>query len=59
MKEVDGRLKKQYLETGKIYYGSQIVVKSGVTSEDYIAFPYEKEAVEGKVTVHKENDDLY
>ena len=59
MKEVDGRLKKQYIETGKIYYGSQIVVKSGITSEDYIAFPYEKEAVEGKVTVHKENDDLY
>ncbi len=59
MKEVDGRLKKQYIETGKIYYGAQIVVKSGITSEDYIAFPYEKEAVEGKVTVHKENDDLY
>ena len=41
------RLKKQYVETGKVIYGSAIEIKSGLTMEDRIAFPYGKTAREG------------
>ncbi len=59
MKSVDGRLKKQYISTGKIYFGQMIVVKSGITAADSIAFPYDKEAVEGKICKDADLSDLY
>ena len=59
MKQENGRLKKQYISTGKIYYGDQIVVKGGITSSDFIAFPYEKDAVEGKVCKEGDLSDMY
>ena len=59
MKQENGRLKKQYISTGKIYYGSQIVVKSGITANDFIAFPYGKDAVEGKVCKEGDLSDMY
>lgn len=43
----NGRLTKQYVETGRTLYGSAIQIKSGLTEEDYIAFPYGKTAKEG------------
>lgn len=47
----NGRLKKQYVTTGRTVYGSAIEIKAGLTEEDLIAFPYGKNAVEGaKVT---------
>ena len=59
MKRENGRLKKQVISTGKIYYGTEIVVKAGITASDYIAFPYEKDAVEGKVCKEADLSDLY
>lgn len=41
------KLKKQYVVTGKTVYGSAIEIKSGLSEEDRIAFPYGKNAVEG------------
>ncbi len=41
------RLVKQYVETGKTVWGSAVEIKSGVTLEDRIAFPYGKTAKEG------------
>ncbi len=41
------RLKKQFVSTGKIIYGDTIEIKSGITEEDRIAFPYGKTAKEG------------
>ncbi len=35
----DNRLQKQYLETGKMVWGDYFEIKSGLTSDDYIAFP--------------------
>lgn len=49
-KEDDGRLKKQFVRTGKILWGSYIEVKSGITETDFIAFPYGKTAKEGVKT---------
>lgn len=48
MKQDGDRLKKQYVKTGKIYYGTEIEIQAGITPDDYIAFPYDKNAVEGK-----------
>ena len=59
MKEVDGKLKKVYVQTGKIVWGDTIEIISGVTLDDYIAMPYSKDAEEGVKTVHKTADDLY
>lgn len=41
------RLVKQTVVTGKTYYGSLIEVKSGISQDDNIAFPYGKIAKEG------------
>lgn len=58
-KNSNGRLKKQYINTGKIYYGSEIVVTGGITSSDWLAFPYDKNVTEGKVCKEADIDDLY
>ena len=50
-------LKKQYVTTGKTIYGSAVEIKSGLSEEDRIAFPYGKEAVEG--TPVTDADDTY
>lgn len=59
MAQDNGRLKKKYIKTGKIYYGSSIQVISGLESSDFIAFPYLKDAVEGKVCKESELDEYY
>ncbi len=59
MKREGDRLKKQYISTGKIYWGQYIVVKSGLKPDDFIAFPYAKDAVEGKVCKEADISDLY
>ncbi|MCI6537995.1 biotin/lipoyl-binding protein [uncultured Eubacterium sp.] len=41
------RLVKQYVKTGKIIYGDTVEIKSGLTEDDRIAFPYGKTAKEG------------
>ncbi len=41
------RLTKQYVRTGKTLWGSEIEIKSGVSLEDRIAFPYGKSVREG------------
>lgn len=55
IKGADGRLKKQYVITGKtIYDGSAIEIKAGLSEEDMIAFPYGEGAVEGAQTTEAE-----
>lgn len=41
------RLKKEYVQTGKVLWGSYIEVISGLTQEDQIAFPYTKNIKDG------------
>ncbi len=48
-------LKKQYVVTGKTIYGSAVEIKSGLTEEDRIAFPYGKNAVEGASVTEPQN----
>ncbi len=51
----NNRLEKRYVVTGKTVYGSAIEIKSGLTEEDRIAFPYGKEAVEGAAVTEPSN----
>lgn len=48
MKEENGRLKKQIVQIGSIAYGEYMEILSGITMDDYIAFPYGKNVKEGK-----------
>ena len=43
----NGKLVKQVVHTGRTFYGSLIEIKDGVTTEDYVAFPYGKKVKEG------------
>lgn len=43
----NGRLKKQYVQTGKTVWGSALEIKAGLREDDLIAFPYGKNVVEG------------
>lgn len=49
------RLKKQYVVTGRTVYGQAIEIKSGLTEDDRIAFPYGKNAVEGAAVTESSN----
>lgn len=51
MKQVDGKLEKCYVKTGKNYWGSYVEILSGLNEDDYVAFPYLSSAVEGTKTV--------
>ena len=59
MKEVDGRLEKTYIKVGTKRSGDSLLIVGGLTMNDYIAFPYLDEAVEGVRTVQKSSDELY
>ena len=50
----DGLLEKRYLEIGANIWG-YITIKSGLTPDDYIAFPYGKGVEEGAQTVKVES----
>lgn len=51
------RLKKQYIKTGATVYSTSVEVKSGLSLEDKIAFPYGKNVVEGAKVVDGNSDD--
>lgn len=51
------RLKKEYVQTGKVLWGSYIEVISGLTQEDQIAFPYTKNIKDGVKA--KEQTDMW
>lgn len=58
MKDENGLLKKQYVEIGRITDGA-MEIKSGLSMEDEIAFPYGKDVKEGAKTVSVETLDEY
>lgn len=45
-----GRLERRGIKVGRIYWGSTIEVKDGLTQDDKIAFPYGRDVVEGAPT---------
>lgn len=53
------KLVKQDIVTGKTMYGSVTEVKSGITTEDMLAFPYGKGVKEGAKTKEGTMEELY
>ncbi len=54
----DGKLRKQTVVTGKMVYGFYLEIKSGMSQDDYIAFPYGKDVKEGMNTEIDDSGDL-
>lgn len=56
----DNRLVKQYVETGKSIYGMYMEIKSGLTVDDYVAFPYGTDVKAGvRVKLQGTDDDVF
>ena len=56
----DGLLEKRFIKTGATLYGYMIEIKSGLTEEEYIAFPYGKSVNEGaKCNTDADMSSLY
>ena len=54
-----GRLEKRPVVLGKVLWGSYTEVRSGVGEEDWLAFPYGKEAKAGVPTKEGSLEELY
>jgi hypothetical protein len=57
--ESDGKLEKRYVSTGMNLWGSYTEITSGLSMDDYVAFPYGTEVKEGAKTVESDISDLY
>jgi hypothetical protein len=57
--EVDGKLEKRYVSTGMSLWGSYTEIRSGLTMEDYVAFPYGTNVKDGAVAVEADISELY
>lgn len=55
----DGKLEKRFISTGKSVWGSYTEVKSGLTLEDYVAFPYGDGLRDGAETVVSTQQEFY
>ena len=55
----DGKLEKRFISTGKSVWGSYTEVKSGLTLEDYVAFPYGDGLQDGAETVVSTQEEFY
>ena len=55
----DGKLEQRFVTTGKSLWGSYMEILSGVSEEDYIAFPYGKNVKPGAPTQEGDMSDLY
>ena len=55
----DGLLEKRYIQVGGSLWGSYTEVRSGLTGEDFLAFPYGKAVVDGAPTQEGTWENLY
>ena len=55
----NGRLEKRTVTTGKSLWGSYTEIRSGLTADDYVAFPYGKTVKPGAATVESDLSALY
>lgn len=56
-RDENDRLVKQYLSTGRIADGYAIEILSGITEDDYLAFPYGNTAKEGLACVESDESE--
>ena len=58
LRDENGRLKKQVITVGKLS-GEGYEILSGVTFEDWLAFPYGKDVKDGAKTKEGSTSELY
>ncbi|MCQ2452491.1 MAG: biotin/lipoyl-binding protein [Oscillospiraceae bacterium] len=54
-----GLLEKRYVSTGRDLWGSYTEILSGLSEEEFVAFPYGQDVTEGAKTVQAEASELY
>lgn len=59
VRDENGNLEKRYIQVGASLWGSYMEVRSGLTKEDYVAFPYGKDVKAGVPTREGTWEDLY
>lgn len=59
VRDSNGLLEKRYLDCGVSTDGYMTPIYAGITEEDYLAFPYGKDIVEGAPTYEGTDQDLY
>ena len=59
LRGANGRLEKRTVATGKTVWGSHVEILSGITEDDYLAFPYGKGVKPGAQTEEGDMQDLY
>jgi multidrug efflux pump subunit AcrA (membrane-fusion protein) len=57
--EVDGKLEKRYVSTGTSLWGSYTEIRSGLTLDDYLAFPYGTGVKDGANATEADISELY
>lgn len=55
----DGRLEQRWVQTGRDLWGSYTQIRGGLTIDDYVAFPYGRDVVDGAHTQEATTDQLY
>jgi hypothetical protein len=55
----DGKLEQRFVTTGKSLWGSYTEILSGLTADDFLAFPYGTDVKSGVPTVEAEIRELY
>ena len=55
----DGRLEQRWVQTGRNLWGSYTQIRGGLTVDDFVAFPYGRDVVEGAGTTEATRDQLY
>ena len=59
VKNEKGILEKRDVKTGRDLYGSYTQILDGISSEDYVAFPYGKDVFDGAKTKDATIDEFY
>ena len=55
----NGKLEQRWVQTGRNLWGSYTQIRGGLTVDDFVAFPYGRDVVEGAGTTEATMDQLY
>ena len=55
----NGKLEQRWVQTGRNLWGSYTQIRGGLTVDDFVAFPYGRDVVEGAGTTEATQDQLY
>lgn len=55
----NGKLEQRWVQTGRNLWGSYTQIRGGLTVDDFVAFPYGRDVVEGAGTTEATRDQLY